>query len=130
MARRSKNLEPSRLLIFYWLPVVAYLACIFTLSAQPNLQPPIQFTLSDKVYHLFEYGGLGLLLARAVGATLPAVSPNVIVFIALSLGIAIGTSDEVFQASVPGRDSSGFDLLADTAGLTLAQILYRLIVRG
>src|SRR6266436_1096633 len=50
----------------YWLPVLVYLTVIFSLSAQPNLRPPFEFQNSDKLCHLLEYGGLGLLLGRAV----------------------------------------------------------------
>ena len=50
-------------------------------------------------------------------------------FLAIALGVLIGTADELFQAVVPGRDSSALDLLADTIGLTLAQLVYAVIRR-
>ena len=112
-----------------WLPVLAYVAVIFTLSAQPNLQPPIRFEQSDKLYHLLEYGGLGFLLARALTPTFRKAAPLAVALIATSCGVVIGTTDECFQSTVPGRECSGFDLLADTTGVALAQIAFRLFAR-
>ena len=102
---------------------------IATVSAQPNLRGPVEFNNSDKLYHLLEYGGLGLLLARALRASAPRWSSPVVALIAISLGILIGTADEFLQSFIPGRISSGFDLLADTVGLALAQVVFR-ILRG
>ena len=67
MARRARRQGGSRF-VTHWLPLLAYLGMIFVLSAQPHLKPPIQFENSDKLYHLAEYGGLGLLLARTIRA--------------------------------------------------------------
>jgi VanZ family protein len=97
---------------------------IFTLSAQPNLKPPIQFSNSDKMYHLLEYGGLGLLLARAIRSTGRLRSALHVGLLALCFGIVVGTCDEMFQSTVPGRQSSGFDLMADTLGIAVAQLVY------
>jgi VanZ family protein len=130
MSRRTRKLDTPRLLVNFWLPVLVYVGIIFSLSAQANLRPPVPFTMSDKVLHLLEYGALGFLLARALTATLRALSPLGIALVALSIGIAIGTADECFQATVPGRDSSALDLAADTAGLAIAQLVYRLLTRG
>jgi VanZ family protein len=105
----------------YWLPVLIYLTVIFSLSAQPNLKPPVQFRNSDKLYHLLEYGGLGFLLTRALRAELgtgPAIAVGSAVLV---LGSLVGAADETFQRSVPGRQSSAYDWVADTAGVALAQ---------
>ena len=123
MPRRARKLDFSNLFMRYWLPVVLYLALIFTLSAQQHLRPPLQFQNSDKMYHLLEYFGLGMLLGRAMRGTLHVQRPLVAALLALSLGIIVGTSDECFQSFVPGRDCSAFDLMADSAGLALAQLV-------
>jgi len=118
---------PERRLTFLarnWLPVLLYLGVIFTLSAQPHLRAPIEFQNSDKLYHLMEYGGLGLLMARALRSTLPGSSPVALGLVALGLGIVIAASDERFQSTVPGRESSAYDALADTLGVAAAQWLY------
>jgi VanZ family protein len=90
------------------------MAVIFTLSAQSNPLPAVTARVWDKLLHLMEYGGLALLLARAlvgdgrswraalVGATL--------------LASAYGATDEYHQSLVPGRESSVLDWSADTLG--------------
>lgn len=108
----------------FWLPVLVYLAGIFTLSAQPHLRAPIEFPNSDKLYHLLEYGGLGWLLARALHEALPGKPWWRRALIAIGIGIVIAASDEVFQSTVPGRESTVFDALADTLGVATAQWLY------
>ncbi|MCC6349241.1 MAG: VanZ family protein [Candidatus Eisenbacteria bacterium] len=108
----------------YWLPVAAYVSLIFVLSAQPNLRPPFHFQNSDKLSHLLEYGVLGVLLARAMRATLRPRSWLLTTMLTMALGLGIGAGDEFFQSFVPGRDSTVFDWLADGTGITFAQLAY------
>src|SRR5262245_65127398 len=97
---------------------------IFTLSAQPNLQVPFHFQNADKVVHMSEYCGLGLLVVRAL-RTLPRLRSAVAAgLVAITIGVGIGSADELFQSTVPGRDSDVFDLIADSIGTTVAQIVY------
>ena len=128
---RRRREQPRFFVLFmrYWLPLLAYITTIIFLSAQPYLRPPLQFHESDKLYHVLEYLGLGVLLARAAHASAASWRPVTVALASLLGGILVGTSDEYIQSFVPGRDSSGFDLLADTAGLALAQVLYRAFIR-
>lgn len=129
MTRRPPPLRFFTLFMRYWLPVLIYITGIIALSSRENLQPPVQFFLSDKVYHLFEYLVLGVLLVRALRASFRIAQPLVGALIAISIGIVIGTGDELFQSTIPGRETSGFDLLADTAGVTLAQLIVLVLKR-
>jgi VanZ family protein len=113
----------------YWLPLLVYVTLIITLSAQSNLQLPIHFENGDKLCHLAEYFGLGVLAARAIRATMRVPLPLFASLIAMCFGILVGTGDEFFQSFVPGRSSDAFDLLADTAGLALAQLVYLVFAR-
>ena len=113
----------------YWLPVLMYVGVILTISAQPELQPPLQFTFADKFYHVLEYFGLGVLLARAFRAGRRAAVPMQTVTMALTLGVIVGASDEIFQSFVPGRLSDVYDVLADATGVLLAQLVFLLAVR-
>jgi VanZ family protein len=115
--------------MWYWLPVLMYLTLIVTLSAQPSLKPPPQFDLTDKLYHVLEYFGLGVLLARAFRAGRRAAPPTQTVTMVLALGVMVGAADEIFQSFVPGRMSDIFDLLADATGVLLAQLVFLLVVR-
>lgn len=117
-----------RLAFAYWLPVALYVTLIFMLSSRPSLRPPLRFQFSDKVLHLLEYAGLGLLVSRALRVSAPGLGPTTRTVIAIVGGMAIGASDEWFQSTVPGRDSSVFDFAADTVGVALAQWLPRGIV--
>jgi VanZ family protein len=113
----------------YWLPVLAYVSVILVLSAQQNLRPPAQLRLPDKVYHLGEYLGLGVLLARAFRAGSSQPGPTRTLVKAVTLGILIGVADEIFQSFIPGRSSDPFDVLADATGVLLAQVAFLLVVR-
>jgi VanZ family protein len=103
--------------------VLAYLGLIFFLSAQPHLQPPVQFSNSDKTYHLGEYLVLGALMARALRASRAQWSSLMVAAVSVTLCSLWAASDEYHQSFVPGRDSSAFDWCADTMGALLAQCL-------
>jgi VanZ family protein len=103
--------------------VLAYLGLIFFLSAQPHLQPPVQFSNSDKTYHLGEYLVLGALMARALRASRAQWSVLMVAAVSVALCSLWAASDEYHQSFVPGRDSSAFDWCADTMGALLAQCL-------
>jgi VanZ family protein len=126
---RPKELRFFRLFLLYWLPVLAYLTVIVTLSAQPYLTPPLDFPNSDKLMHILEYFGLGVLVVRALRATMRIELPLVAALLALAFGIVVGTGDEYLQSFIPGRTSSAFDLLADTCGTLLAQLVYLAFTR-
>jgi VanZ family protein len=105
-----------------WLAVAGYVAMIFFLSAQPYLSVPGTFEYRDKVAHILEYGGLGFLVWLAARFTWPTQKPinrAIIVLLAIS---ALGACDEIFQAGIPGRESSPYDWMADTTGALLAQL--------
>jgi VanZ family protein len=107
----------------YWLPVLAYVALIFTLSAQPGLHVPGEFEYRDKLAHLLEYGGLGWLTYRAARNTWPQAAFVRRALLAAVTVSALGASDELFQSRIPGRDSSVYDWAADSLGASLAQLL-------
>ncbi len=109
-------------LLRWWLPVLAYVAIIFVLSSQPNLRSPLHFQNSDKVSHLFEYGGLGWLVGRALRATFGWRPCATAALVAVGVGMAIGATDEWWQSHVPGRDATVLDWCADSTGLVLSQI--------
>ena len=113
----------------YWLPVLLYVTVMLVLSARPYLKPPVEFPNSDKVLHMLEYFGLGVLFVRALRATMRIHLPLVAALGALAFGIVVGTCEEYLQSFVPGRVSSPVDLLADTVGLVLAQIVYLAFTR-
>lgn len=124
MARRQRNLFTH-----YWLSVLLYVAAIFAVSSRPNLTTPFGFRFADKLAHTVEYALLGLLLARAVRASFRIDWPLTAALLTLLLGMTVGIADELFQAAIPGRQSSALDFAADTAGLILAQLVFLSVVR-
>ena len=114
----------------FWLPVLAYLTVIFALSSRPYLQPPVHFLYADKVLHVGEYLVLGLLLVRALRATLRVSRPLFAAMIAIGLVVIVGVSDEFLQSFIPGRTSDVFDVMADVLGGAIAQIVYVTFVRS
>ena len=128
MGPRTADRTLQTLLLRYWLPAVGYTALVLFVGSRPHLIPPLSFAYADKVLHLIEYLGLGLLLTRAARATWADAAPSALV--ALCLGILVGTCDELQQAHVPGRTASAFDLMADTVGVGLAPFVLRAFGRG
>jgi VanZ family protein len=114
----------------FWVPVLAYVTVIFALSSQPHLQAPLRFAYGDKVAHLAEYLGLGLLLVRALRASLRVSRPLFAAMIAIGLVVAVGASDELLQYFIPGRNCDIYDLLADSVGGAIAQFVYVTFVRS
>ena len=107
-----------------WLPVLAYLGVVFWLSSIPHLHPPVQFPNADKVCHLIEYGGLGVLLARALRRTTGLRWPAAVAVATIALGSLTGAADERSQLHVPGRVCDVYDWMADTVGAALGPLIY------
>jgi VanZ family protein len=78
-----------------------------------------------KLAHLTEYGILGLLLFRAIRADRPVRWNLRWSLAAIAIAAVIGSLDEWHQFFVPSRTASPRDVLVDTVGATLAQILIR-----
>jgi VanZ family protein len=112
----------GRLVRRRWFYVFAYLMLVFVLSAQPGLHVPGTIAYRDKLAHVLEYGGLGWLVYRAVLDSWPAAGAARRVLLSILALSAVGAIDEKFQAGVPGRDSSVYDWMADTVGMSLAQV--------
>ena len=103
-------------LLYLWLPVVAWMGLIFYLSAQPDLPTPdagwLQLVISSAA-HIFLFGVLAMLLARALGQQRFAWP------VALAVVLLYALSDEFHQAFVPGRHPDPWDLACDALGAAL-----------
>jgi len=112
-----------RQFVWFWLPVLAYVAAIFAVSSMSSPPNPIHVPNSDKIYHLCEYGLLGVLLGRALRFSVSPYSPLAAVVMTISLVMIVGASDEYYQSFVPGRTCDVFDWLTDTTAGVLSQVL-------
>ena len=101
-----------------WILVGAYLALIFGVSSIP--QNPLShtcFKVSDKLAHMAEYTGFGLLLTVAARSTLRRVPRWLLMVGVVLIGAAVGALDELYQTTVPGRERELLDWVADVAGV-------------
>ena len=107
----------SRLYVFRAL-TVGWMMLIFFLSAQTSLQAPPLFPGSDLLAHAVFYAVLGVFLARSLMPQRVMTWKRVMLLTILVT--AYGITDEYHQSFVPGRDASGWDILADGLGGFLA----------
>ena len=110
-------------MLIRWVPVMLWIAVILGLSSIPSpgtsreLLPGV-----DKLAHMGVYGVLGFLFARAC-AVQRHFAWKILLWSAL-FGLAMGSVDEWYQRSVPGRTSDAFDVCADVLGAALGATLW------
>jgi VanZ family protein len=99
-----------------WLPVVAWAALIFALSAIPSLSSGLGTwdTVLRKCAHVVEYAVLGALLLRALGREAPA----------FAAAVAYAATDELHQHFVRGRHASPVDVAIDAVGVTIGIVAW------
>jgi VanZ family protein len=100
-----------------WLPVLLYLVLIFGLSSVRRPPPVAPGPQIDKVWHLLEYAGLGLLAMRAARPGWGSVGERAA--LVLAFGALVGGIDELYQSTVPGRTPAVSDAVADMIGTGL-----------
>jgi VanZ family protein len=101
---------------WYWrsVPLLLMMMAILYLSSQTGGSLPRQVQEYDKILHAVAYGILA-------AATLIAIQPLPLSrfwlgLMAIFFCTIFGVLDELFQARIPGRVASGWDVLADAAG--------------
>jgi VanZ family protein len=75
---------------------------------------------ADKDLHAVLYGGLAVLLVRALARQWPARVTAAVALTATLLAAAYGVSDEMHQRFVPPRQSDPYDVAADATGAAIA----------
>ena len=106
----------KQFLLVYSAPLLLYCLLIFWLSAQSDPGHLSPFAVPDKIAHLLEYTGFGILLMRMLVYLDPERDVVKHLIWVLSFTLLYGLSDEFHQYFVPGREFSWMDLLADGAG--------------
>lgn len=129
MAPVAHPSDPGRsslwLIAWYWGPLALYAAAIFILSSMSHPPvPALSLPYSDKLLHMVEYAGLGVLMTRALALGGRGLSASASVAAALGLGALYGLSDELHQAFVPHRGADLLDWLADVAGAAGGSLSY------
>ncbi len=82
----------------------------------------------DKLAHMVLYFGLGILLHLTFRNSENTILRKYAAIFAVLLGVIYGITDEFHQSFVPGRTSSLHDLLADGIGVTIAQVIFVILV--
>jgi len=105
--------------------LIGYIILIISVSSIPGNSIPRFILFSwDKLLHLVEYSILGYL---AVNSFREISKGQLIVIIISCLGFAC--IDELWQSLIPGRFSSGLDIIADGIGIIMGSIFgSRLII--
>ena len=103
-----------------WILAATYLALIFGVSSIPqSTLSQAAFKVSDKIAHLAEYAGFGLLLTVAFRDTIRRAPRWVLMVIVVLVGAAVGALDETYQSTVPGRERELLDWVADVVGVII-----------
>ena len=105
-----------------WLPVLAWAALIFALSAIPSLSSGLGGwdLVLRKAAHITEFAIFGALLVRAIGMGAPA----------FAVGVAYAVSDEWHQSFVRGRDGRLVDVAIDAIGVLIGIVVWRTLRRA
>lgn len=82
----------------------------------------------DKVAHMFLYFGLGIFLHLTFRNSDNRILKKYAAVLAIVTGVLYGISDEYHQMHVPGRTGSIHDLYADGIGVTIAQIIFIILL--
>jgi len=112
-SRRNRNV------VVRWVLVSFYAAGIIAVSSIPGGDLP-QLGIGDKLLHALAFGGLAVLVCRALRLHNPTWSPRRVVGTGVLAVIVYGGFDEGYQTFVSERRSELSDLMADGMGALLA----------
>lgn len=106
-----------------WGPVVAWMAVIFTASAQSDVGAVGR--IPDWITHGSGYLILALLVCRGSAGGLGEPISIRAALVGVAFCAAYGIADEFHQSFVPGRDASAGDVAKDLGGSVAGAFLYR-----
>ncbi|RJP22647.1 MAG: VanZ family protein [Candidatus Omnitrophota bacterium] len=112
----------TRILVRFWLPVLAYMGFIFYLSSRSQfpVDVPEWFYYFDKCVHMVLFGCLGFLFLRAWLQGEYSRISFFAILVTIIFTTLYGISDEFHQSFVPGRTPDAQDVIADAVGAILA----------
>lgn len=101
----------------FWIPIPLYLGMIFLMSSFSSLPFSLpRIENFDKLMHFSEYAVLAVLFSRAVGSMSKPRSLWMRILLCVGLVVVFGALDEIYQSTVPNRQSDIWDLVADSLG--------------
>lgn len=113
-----------------WLPVVIWMALIFTLSSIPDLRSglqPLWDAILRKLAHATEYGILAWLFFRPLRRH--GIDGGFAAILAVVLSVVYAVSDEFHQTFVPGRSGAGLDVVIDSLGASIGGLIVSRLTR-
>jgi len=123
--------SPGMTQLWFWAPVVAYLALIFYLSSLSDIRLAAPYP--DHILHAVEFFGLAVLVARALNGGLQRPITFRPLLLAFLLCALYAISDEIHQMFVPNRYSELTDVLSDMVGAALGLVglllMQRMVLR-
>jgi len=122
--------KPERkvLRVFFLAAAIAWYASITVVSHIPG-QSLSNLHIWDKAAHFGEYMILGILAGAWMMMALAARRPWSLFLWGTALLAVLGILDELHQSTVPGRDVSALDVLADTLGGMFGLMCAAVLVR-
>lgn len=111
-----------------WGLVLAWMALIFVVSAQPSLvryPDSVTDALLKKLAHMIEYGVLALLVWWALRVRHSSLDVRG-ALLAFAVAVLYAASDEWHQTFVPGRNGNVYDWTVDLAGAGIALVGLRI----
>lgn len=98
-------------------PAVLYTLAIFVAGSWPHGPEAVPvFALQDKVLHMLAFGGLEVLIWRALVHLSPAKDRAWLFGVSVLLTSLLGGLLELWQSLLPSRQADVLDWLADIAG--------------
>ena len=116
--------------IKYFGPAVLYVILIGVLSSL-NQQVVAKYSwgIQDFILHAIEYHLLGLTLIWAMLREKDIFELRSAYRLAVSLGVGIAVADEFYQSFVPSRFSTIEDVVADSFGVILSILTFKLLMK-
>jgi VanZ family protein len=107
-------------IIFWWAVLILYATFLFYSSSRPLPKdlPIITHPLTDKAIHFVEYLIFVLLAFKAIRGT------NTRTFlVVITISLIFASFNEVYQISIPERNPSIYDMVANSAGIFLGALI-------
>ncbi len=113
--------------VYYWLPPIVWMACIFYMSSQEKVaisnQVIVEF-VTFKTLHMVEYALLFFLFYRAFNS-IKTIKQPIVLFLTLGTSLIYSASDEFHQLFTPTRQGKVRDILFDFVGMLIMYTIIR-----
>ena len=116
--------QPVRDFSLHVVPALLYVVAVFVAGSAGDVPMPSTPVVSpDKIYHLFGFALMQLVLLRAIRWELPELRLERQLAAAAVVASLVGGLLELYQAALPHRSCDVFDWVADTLGAGLAALV-------